>query len=65
MSVLDTEVDSSNPASVCCVLEQDTVHVASVDSAVKCVPDGFNLVNGVQCYDLFGGIALKNRAFFK
>ena len=25
MSVLDTEVDGSNPAAVCCVLEQDTL----------------------------------------
>ena len=25
MSVLDTEVDGSNPAAVCCFLEQDTL----------------------------------------
>ena len=24
---------------------------------------GDNLVKGVQCYELFGGIALKNHAF--
>ena len=26
MSVLDTKVDGSNPAAVCCFLEQDTLY---------------------------------------
>ena len=39
------------------------IRIASVDSAVKLVPGGDNLVKGVQCYELFGGIALKNHAF--
>ena len=30
---------------------------------MKLVPGGDNLVKDVQCYELFGGIALKNRAF--
>ena len=29
---MDTEVDGSNPASVCCVHEQDIIRNASVDS---------------------------------
>ena len=32
-------------------------------SAVKWVPGGDNLVKDVQCYELFGGIALENHAF--
>ena len=39
---------------------RDFIRIASVDSAVKWVPGGDNLVKGVQCYELFGGIALKN-----
>ena len=39
------------------------MHIASVDSAVKCVPGEDNLVKDFQCYELFGGIALKNHAF--
>ena len=40
-----------NPAaSVCCVLEQHFIRIASVDSAVKRVSGGDNLVKGVQCY---------------
>ena len=42
---------------------RDFIRIASVDSAVKRVPGGDNLVKGVQCYELFGGIALKNHAF--
>ena len=30
---------------------------------MKRVPGGVNIVNGVQCYELFGGIALRNNAF--
>ena len=30
--------------------------IASVDSAVESVPGWANLVKGVQCYELFGGI---------
>ena len=39
------------------------IRIASVDSAVKWVPGWDNLVKDVQCYELFGGIALKNHAF--
>ena len=42
---------------------RDFIRIASVDSAVKLVPGGDNLVKDVQCYELFGGIALKNHAF--
>ena len=31
---------------------------------MKLVTGGDNLVNGVQCNELFGGIALKNHAFY-
>ena len=31
--------------------------------AEKLVPGGDNLVKDVQCYELFGGIALENNAF--
>ena len=31
---------------------------------MKYVPGGDNLVKGVQGYELFGGIARKNHAFF-
>ena len=30
---------------------------------MKCVPSGDNVLKGVQCYELFGGIA-GNHAFF-
>ena len=30
---------------------------------MKRVPGGDNFVKDVQCYELFGGIALKNHAF--
>ena len=63
-SVLDTEVDVSNPGSSMlfpCV--RHFIRIASVDSAVKCLPGGDNLVKDVQCYELFGGIALKNHTF--
>ena len=40
------------------------IRIVSVDSAVKWVPDGNNLVKNVQCYEIFGGIALKNHVFF-
>ena len=44
---------------------RDFIRIASVGSAVKWVPGGYNLVNGVQCYELFGGIAFKNHTFKK
>ena len=34
-----------------------------VVSEEKLVPGGDNLVKDVQCYELFGGIALENHAF--
>ena len=41
--------------------------IANVHSiCITClyIPGGDNLVKGVQCYELFGGIALKNHTFF-
>ena len=59
--ILDTEVDGSNPGiSMLCPWARHFIRIASVDSDVKWVPGGDNLVKGVQCYELFGGIALKN-----
>ena len=64
MSILDIEVDGANPSiSMFSPWARDFIRIASVDSAVKWVPGGDNLVKGVQCYKLFGGIALKNHAF--
>ena len=64
MSVLDTEVDGSNPgSSMLFPWARDFIRIASVDSAVKWVPGGDCLVKDVQCYELFEGIALKNHAF--
>ena len=39
---------------------RDFNRIASVDLAVKWVAGGDKLVKGVQCYELFAGIALKN-----
>ena len=44
-------------------LSKRLYRIASVDSDVKWVPGGDNLVKGVQCYELFGGIALKINTF--
>ena len=64
MSIMDTDVDGSNPSiSMFSPWARDFIRIASVDSAVKWVPGGDNLVKSVQCYKLFGGIALKNHAF--
>ena len=61
---LDTEVDGSNPSiSMLCPWARHFICIASVDSAVKWVPGGDNLEKGVQCYELFRGIALKNHTF--
>ena len=58
-------VDCSNTdISVLCPWTRHFICITSVDSAVKCVPGRDNLVKGVLCYELFGGIALKNHAFF-
>ena len=60
MSILDTQVDGSIPSiNMFSPWARDFIRIASVDSAVKWVPGGDNLVKGVQCYELFGGIALK------
>ena len=62
---LDTEVDGSNPSiSMLCPWTRYFIRIASVDSAVKWVPGGDNLERGVQCYELFGGIAHKNHELF-
>ena len=61
---LDTEVDGSNPGnSMLFPWARYFICIASVDSAVKWVPGGDNLVKVVQCYEIFGGIARKNHAF--
>ena len=61
---LGTEVDCSNPdISMLCPWARHFILIASADSAVKWVPGEDNLVKGVQCYELFRGIALKNHAF--
>ena len=62
---LDTEVDGSNRGiSMLCLLARLFIRIASVDSAVKCVRIWDNLMKkGVQCYDIFGGMVLKNHAF--
>ena len=62
---LDTAVDGSNPGiSMLCPWQKNVIRIASVDSVVKSLPGGDNVVKGVQCYELFGEIALKNNAFF-
>ena len=59
------KVDGSNPSiNMFSPWARDFIRIASVDSAVKWVPGGDNLVKGVQCYELFGGIALKNHTFY-
>ena len=64
MSVLDTKVDGSKPcSSMLFPRARHFIRIASVDSAVKSVPGGDSLVKDVQCYEHFGGIALKNHAF--
>ena len=61
---LDTGVDGTNPGIIMlCPWARHFIRIASVDSAVKWVPVGVNTVNGVQCCELLGGIALKNDAF--
>ena len=64
MSILDTKVAGSNLSiNMFSPWARDFIRIASVESAVKWVPGGDNLVKGVQCYELFGGIALKNHTF--
>ena len=64
MSILDTKVAGSNLSiNMFSPWARDFIRIASVDSAVIWVPGGDNLVKGVQCYELFGGIAHKNHAF--
>ena len=64
MSILDTKVAGSNLSiNMFSPWARDFICIASVDSAVKWVPGGDNLVKGVLCYELFRGIALKNHTF--
>ena len=64
--LLYTEVDGSNPViTMLCPPAAHFIRIASVDPAVKCVSCGDTLVKGVQCYELFGRVALKNHAFSK
>ena len=65
MSVLDTEVDGSNTgSSMLFSRARHFIRIVSVEAAVKLVPGGDNLVKDVQCYELFGGIAITNHVFF-
>ena len=58
------KVDGSNPSiNMFSPWARYFIRIASVDSAVKWVPGGDNLMKDVQCYELFGWIALKNHAF--
>ena len=51
MSVLDTEVDGSNPgSSMLFPWARHFIRIASVDSAVKWVPGGDNLVKDVMSF---------------
>ena len=62
---LGKEVDGSNPGIIMlCHWAGHFIRIASVNIAVKWVPGGNNLVKGVQCYELFTGIAPKNHTFF-
>ena len=57
---MDIQFDGSNHGnSMVCTRAKHVIRIASFDSAVKLLPGGDNLVKGVQCYELFGGIALK------
>ena len=63
MSTLDTNVDGSIPSiNMFSPWARDFIRISSVDSAVKWVPGADNLVKGVQCYELFAGIAFLIRA---
>ena len=53
-----------NPASVCSVLEKTLYSHCFSGISSKCVSGGDNLAKGVHCYELFGGIVLKNHAYF-
>ena len=64
MSILDIKVAGSNLSiNMFSPWARDFIRIASVDTAVKWVPGGDNLMKSVQCYELFGGIALKNHTF--
>ena len=58
-------IGSNHDISMLYPLARHFIRIASVNSAVKLVPGGGNLVKGVQCYELFGGIAHENHAFEK
>ena len=60
MSILDTKVDGSNPKHqyVFSLRKRLYPHCFSRLSC-EMSTGGDNLVKGVQCYELFGGIALK------
>ena len=49
--------------SMLCPSARHFIHIVSIDSAVKVIPGGDNLMKGVECYELFGRIALKNRTY--
>ena len=51
---LHAEVDGSNPGiSMLCPCARHLIRIASVDSAVKCVPGGDTLAKSVQCNEIF------------
>ena len=60
----DTVVDGSDPGfSMLYPCARHFFRIASVDSAVKWVPGGDSFMKGAQCYEFFGGIALRYHAF--
>ena len=65
MSVSGYRGCRSNPGiSMLCPSGRHFIRIASVDSAVTLVPGWDNIVKGVQCYEHFGGMALKNYVVF-
>ena len=64
---LERRFQDSNPGSVCCVLEQNTLSALLQSTQLQNEKQGGdNLVEvkDSQCYELFGGIALKSNAVF-
>ena len=63
---LDTEVDSSKPWHQYVVFLNKILYLHCISRLTcKMSTRWDNIVKGVQCYEHFGGIALKNHAFFK
>ena len=65
---LDTEVDGSNPGIVCCVigivsLSKTLYPHCLCRLSCEIITRREQPREGIQCYELFGGIALKNHTF--